>query len=366
MARNVTPDPSERVRTYLLLGRDAEALAACSRALTHNPTDTGLLTLSSIASYRLGQHDDAIRFAMMAISSGPDSDSEHRALATALLTVGRAQEATSAAYTAAALAPHNWVNHLRYSQCLMAMPDSRDAAWQAANRAVELAPQESLAHYQVACVVYPVGPSTRAQLDLAERAMREALRLEPSNATYQHELARLKLVRSGVDGVGGGAASEVLAGFTGAVLADPIGVGKGALENIRLVLRRLVLVQSQMVMAAACVGILMLGGLPSRPGKVVLDSSSALRGKLGLLAVVVALCIYFVVAWRRNLVGPSQQNVIRQVVRGDRRLSVGAGLLAAALPVMAAGAFLPGDGPAMAAAGTFLLASAAAILARAK
>ena len=161
--------------------------------------------------------------------------------------------------------------------------------------------------------------------------MREALRLEPSNATYQHELARLKLVRSGVDGVGGGAASEVLAGFTGAVLADPIGVGKGALENIRLVLRRLVLVQSQMVMAAACVGILMLGGLPSRPGKVVLDSSSALRGKLGLLAVVVALCIYFVVAWRRNLVGPSQQNVIRQVVRGDRRLSVGAGLLAAAL-----------------------------------
>ena len=45
MARNVTPDPSERVRTYLLLGRDAEALAACSRALTHNPTDTGLLTL---------------------------------------------------------------------------------------------------------------------------------------------------------------------------------------------------------------------------------------------------------------------------------------------------------------------------------
>ena len=364
MARNVTPDPSERVRTYLLLGRDAEALAACSRALTHNPTDTGLLTLSSIASYRLGQHDDAIRFAMMAISSGPDSDSAHRALATALLTVGRAQEATSAAYTAAALAPHNWVNHLRYSQCLMAMPDSRDAAWQAANRAVELAPQESLAHYQVACVVYPVGPSTRAQLD--ERAMREALRLEPSNATYQHELARLKLVRSGVDGVGGGAASEVLAGFTGAVLADPIGVGKGALENIRLVLRRLVLVQSQMVMAAACVGILMLGGLPSRPGKVVLDSSSALRGKLGLLAVVVALCIYFVVAWRRNLVGPSQQNVIRQVVRGDRRLSVGAGLLAAALPVMAAGAFLPGDGPAMAAAGTFLLASAAAILARAK
>ena len=211
MARNVTPDPSERVRTYLLLGRDAEALAACSRALTHNPTDTGLLTLSSIASYRLGQHDDAIRFAMMAISSGPDSDSAHRALATALLTVGRAQEATSAAYTAAALAPHNWVNHLRYSQCLMAMPDSRDAAWQAANRAVELAPQESLAHYQVACVVYPVGPSTRAQLDLAERAMREALRLEPSNATYQHELARLKLVRSGVDGVGGGAASEVLA-----------------------------------------------------------------------------------------------------------------------------------------------------------
>jgi Flp pilus assembly protein TadD len=364
MASNVTPDPSERVRTYLLLGRDAEALAACSRALTDNPTDTGLLTLSSIAAYRLGQHDDAIRFAMMAISSGPDSDFAHRTLATALLSVGRVQEATSAAYTAAALAPHNWINHLRYSQCLMAMPDSRDAAWQAATRAVELAPHESLAHYQVACVVYPVGLSSLAQFDLAERAIREALRLEPSNATYQHELARLKLARTGVDGVGG--ASEVLAGFTGAVIADPIGVGKGALENIRLVLRRLVLVQSLMVMAAACVGILMLGGPPSRPGKVVLDSSSALRGKLGLLAVVVALCIYFVVAWRRNLVGPSQQNVIRQVVRGDRRLSVGAGLLAAALPVMAAGAFLPGDGPAMAAAGTFVLASAAAILARAK
>ena len=351
MARNATPDPSERVRTYLLLGRDAEALAACSLALADSPTDTGLLTLSSIAAYRLGQHDDAIRFAMMAISAGPDSDSAHRALATALLTVGRAQEATSAAYTAAVLAPHFWINHLRYSQCLMAMPDSRDAAWQAATRAVELAPHESLAHYQVACVVYPVGLSTLAQFDLAERALREALRLEPSNATYQHELARLQLARSGVEGMG--EASEVLAGFTGAVLTDPIGVGDAALENIRLVLRRVVLVQSLAVMGTACVGILVLGNPPS------------LRGKVGLLAIVVGLAAYMAVTWRRNLVGPSQQNVIRQVIRRDRRLSVGAGLLVAALPVMAAGAFLPGDGPMMAAAGTLLLASAAAILARA-
>ncbi|OPZ52374.1 MAG: Tetratricopeptide repeat protein [bacterium ADurb.BinA028] len=350
MARNATPDPSERVRTYLLLGRDAEALAACSRALTDNPTDTGLLTLSSIAAYRLGQHDDAIRFAMMAISSGPDSDFAHRTLATALLSVGRVQEATSAAYTAAALAPHNWINHLRYSQCLMAMPDSRDAAWQAATRAVELAPHESLAHYQVACVVYPVGLSSLAQFDLAERAIREALRLEPSNATYQHELARLKLARTGVDGVGG--ASEVLAGFTGAVIADPIGVGNAALENIRRVVRRLVLVQGLWVMGAACLAMLAVGNPPST------------RGRWGHLAIVASLIAYFVVTWRRNLVGTSQQNVVRQVIRRDRRLSVGAVLLAAALLVMAAGAFLPGDGPLMAATGGFLLASVAGILNR--
>ena len=350
MARNATPDPSERVRTYLLLGRDAEALAACSRALADNPTDTGLLTLSSIAAYRLGQHDDAIRFAMMAISSGPDSDFAHRTLATALLSVGRVQEATSAAYTAAALAPHNWINHLRYSQCLMAMPDSRDAAWQAATRAVELAPHESLAHYQVACVVYPVGLSSLAQFDLAERAIREALRLEPSNATYQHELARLKLARTGVDGVGG--ASEVLAGFTGAVIADPIGVGNAALENIRRVVRRLVLVQGLWVMGAVCVGMLVLGSPPTT------------RGRWGFVAVVAGLAAYFVVTWRRNLVGTSQQDVIRQVIRRDRRLSVGAVLLAAALLVMAAGGFLPGDGPLFAATGAFLLASAAGILNR--
>lgn len=55
---------------------------------------------------------------------------------------------------------------------------------------------------QVACVVYPVGLEFPGPVRPCQRAIREALRLEPSNATYQHELARLKLARTGV-AVGG-------------------------------------------------------------------------------------------------------------------------------------------------------------------
>ena len=74
MARYIAPDPSERVRAYLLFGRDAEALAACSGASPTNPTDPGLLTLSSVAAPRLGRQGDAVQSGTKAVAAGPGSD----------------------------------------------------------------------------------------------------------------------------------------------------------------------------------------------------------------------------------------------------------------------------------------------------
>lgn len=323
---NPTDDAIERVRTLLNLGRDAEALEVCTRLLAVDPDNPELLTVSSIAAMGVERHHEAVKFGRRAVMLAPHADWAFGVLASALLANRCEQDATSAAYAAVRLGPQNWLNHLRLAQCLLAMPGEREGAWQAASRAVELAPFEPQAHLMIADVAFTGGPSTPAQIDLAERAILEALRLDPTNAAAQNDLARVQLARSGVGG-----ASAVLAGFSGAASADPRGVGDVASDNVRLVLQQLIRWQGYLTLGGICLGLGFLGKSPT------------LIGRGSLLMLVVALSTFLILKWRRYLVGASQRVVIRYALYHNRRLAGAAALLIAGIAVAIAAAFLPSD-----------------------
>jgi Flp pilus assembly protein TadD len=320
-------DAIERVRTLLNLGRAAEAMEACRRLLAADPDNPELLIVASIAAMRVKRNHEAVTYGRRAVALAPHADSAHGALASALLADGWEQDATSAAYTAVRLGPQNWVNHLRLAQCLLAVPGEREGAWQAASRAVELAPHEPETHLMIAEVAFTGGPSTPAEIDLAERAILEALRLDPTNAAAQNDLARVQLARSGVGG-----ASAVLAGFSGAAVADPRRVGDVASDNVRLVLQQVIHWQGYLTLGGVCLGLGFVGKSPT------------LLGRIGLLVLLAALVGFLVLKWRHYLVGASQRVVIRHVLHHNRRLTGAAALLIVGIVVAAAAAFVPSGG----------------------
>ena len=70
------------------------------------------------------------------------------------------------------------------------LPSMKSVAWEAARRAIELAPHEAETHAVMGRVAVEDGDQTAA-----EKALREALRLDPNHAGARNDLGRLQMVR---------------------------------------------------------------------------------------------------------------------------------------------------------------------------
>lgn len=227
------PAVLRRVELLLEAERFVDVQGECRLALARWPEDPQVLSFAAAAELGLGNHSAAIELARRASAALPASDVPFGLLAEALLDLDRVDEASDAAYAAVQRDPDDWRNHVRYSRCLARVPELIDQAWQAARYAVRLAPEEPWTHAQIAALAAPEDAVylDDAHLDLAERALTEALRLDPQDGMLRNNLARIHSLRNHH--------AQAFTGFTDALTADPTRVARLGLGNAAAVLRQL-------------------------------------------------------------------------------------------------------------------------------
>lgn len=276
----MTEHPPELVQRAALLvdvNRAAEAVALLHRAVGLEPDDQRAWCELGRAELSCGHPSEALAAANRALGADPAQEWPHRLASIALNLLGQHEGAVRAARQAVRLAPFAWQTHVQLADSLADYPAPRRVrgqlraeAWAAANRAVELAPLEPDPH----CTIGHLLASQAAPQ--AERAFREALRLDPGNARALNGL--------GLVGMRNGRLVAAAADFGAAAAADPYdSVARG---NISAAVWNATLKMSWalLAVAVACVPLLFL------PEQI----------RWGVAAAsVLALCGLAALIWRR-------------------------------------------------------------------
>ena len=225
------PDPLqlelERAQTLVELGRYEEASAVLTQLLAREPEVAPAWCLFAQAQIAAGDSNSGLDAAERAASLEPENEWAHRLRSAALQNLGR-PGAIAAAREAVAAAPHVWLTHNRLATVLAAANQNPDAALAAAERAVELAPNEPDAHRALGRAY-----EMRDDHAEAERCYRLALSLDPQNAAAHDALARRRLTASRRFGAGNLAAAA--SGFRDVVQANPRSAAGAA--NIEIIIR---------------------------------------------------------------------------------------------------------------------------------
>lgn len=175
----------DRVATLIDLGRHTQAEALLRGYLgTYPESGHGLRLLTSLL-LKQDRDSEAADAGRRAVAADPTEANGHVLLAGALAALDEQDEAVRVAREATRLAPYDWSTHYALGMALRSgrKPRSREAL-ACANEAVRLAPHQSHAHNLAGLCL--------DDLNLVEesaRAFREALRLDPSNATAMNNLA---------------------------------------------------------------------------------------------------------------------------------------------------------------------------------
>ncbi|MEU4336393.1 tetratricopeptide repeat protein [Micromonospora lupini] len=177
----------ERAQLLAELGRHDEAAGELTEGLALKPADSQALTMLARVHLAADRPVDALAAADAAVAAVPEALPALVVRGMALVDLGRYADAASTADRLLALGPTD-----AYAQRSAAaiLADSRNGqpALNAAWRGVELAPQEPQAHLVLSLV------AARLELfDLAERAYREALRLDPRLTDVGHDVGVLRL-----------------------------------------------------------------------------------------------------------------------------------------------------------------------------
>jgi len=178
----------QRAETLIDLDRGAEAEVMVRGLIAQRPDDAAALRLLTQALIAQDRHDEALPIAKRAVAADPDHEQGHRLLAIVFVERHDYRGALGAALEAVRLAPHLWHTHYVLGMARRIGPHHDDPAkaLAAAHRAIELAPHESNPH-NLAGICY----SDMDQPDHAERAYREAIRLDPTNAMALNNLGAL-------------------------------------------------------------------------------------------------------------------------------------------------------------------------------
>ena len=170
--------------------RPQEALRVLAPLLAQDPEDSYVLCMSARAELDLNKPARAHKLATRAAAAQPHAEHPLRLMALSLKQMRRSDEACEAAQAAVANAPNLWQTHYVLAYVSAGMPGMSSVAWEAARRAVELAPYEAHTHAVMGQVALEDGDKAAA-----EKALREALRLDPDLAMARNDLGRLQLLR---------------------------------------------------------------------------------------------------------------------------------------------------------------------------
>ncbi|MEV5692439.1 tetratricopeptide repeat protein [Micromonospora globbae] len=308
MSSDATPEQSsadgyvQRAKLLAELGRYDEAAAEVSYAVALEPANAGALTLLSRLHLAAGRPAEALTAADAAIAAAPGIVAPLLARGMALADLERYAEAARTADEILAVGLDDAYAQ-RSAAAILAGSRNGQTALNAAWRGVQLAPEEPEAHLVLGLVA-----ANMQMFDLAERAYREALRLDPQLAEARHDIGVIRLEQRRW--------SEALEHLAEAAAADP-----GRIDSRRTIsagLRQLVLFGAGWSMITA---VLIACVAPA--------SAGLSRG-----AAVVAALGGALVLWRFGARMPGlARTVLPALLRSDRALAL-AVYAAAAAPVL--------------------------------
>ncbi|MEU8328324.1 tetratricopeptide repeat protein [Micromonospora sp. NPDC048839] len=193
MSSDPAPDQSaadgylQRAQLLAELGRHDEAAGELAYGLALQPDDADALTTLARVHLAAGRPAEALTAADTAVAAAPEALPPLVARGMALADLERYSESAATADRILALGPADAYAQ-RSAAALLADARNGQPALNAAWRGVELAPEEPQAHLVLSLV------AARLNLfDLAERAYREALRLDPRVAEAGHDVGVLRL-----------------------------------------------------------------------------------------------------------------------------------------------------------------------------
>ncbi|MEZ0580594.1 tetratricopeptide repeat protein [Nocardioides sp. MH1] len=198
---------SERISRLLEVGRFADARSELQAAIARDPDTAELHGLLARALLGLGDAPGALAAASRLVKLAPDDEWGHRLRSIALVRADRPQEALAAAAEAVRRAPFSWQAHMQRAQAGVDAAGHLHDALQAAQRAVELAPDQPDAHNVLGLVHAKEGED-----ELARAAYLRALELAPGHSAARNNLAVLD---------GGLRLGRQTRGFLAALRADP-------------------------------------------------------------------------------------------------------------------------------------------------
>ncbi|MBQ1052091.1 tetratricopeptide repeat protein [Micromonospora sp. C51] len=193
MSADVPTDPPaadgylERATLLAELGRYDEAAAELGFALALDPADATVSTMLARVHLAAGRPAEALAAAQAAVAAAPGQVPALVARGLALGDLERYAEAARTADEILALGPADAYAQ-RSAAAILAGSRNGQPALNAAWRGVELAPEEPQGHLVLGLVA-----ANMRMYDLAERAYREALRLDPRLAETGDDVGVLRL-----------------------------------------------------------------------------------------------------------------------------------------------------------------------------
>ncbi|SIQ21766.1 tetratricopeptide repeat protein [Micromonospora avicenniae] len=193
MSSDAAPDQSttdgylQRAKLLAELGRYDEAAAEVSYAVALEPANAVALTLLARLHLAAGRPAEALTVADTALAAAPGTVAPLVARGMALADLERYAESARAADEILAIGPDDAYAQ-RSAAAILAGSRNGQPALNAAWRAVELTPEEPEGHLVLGLVA-----ANLHLYDLAERAYREALRLDPRLAEARHDIGVIRL-----------------------------------------------------------------------------------------------------------------------------------------------------------------------------
>ncbi|MFI0778170.1 tetratricopeptide repeat protein [Streptomyces sp. NPDC021212] len=168
----------------LELGRFDQAKELLARRLASDPDDVRAWVRLAICHINTKDFEDALHATQEALRRAPEDFSAHRFRSLALRRTGRSDESVAAAREAIRISPDHWMAYTALSEALIMPPDRWPQAYEAAVTAVRLGPEEIETHYALWKASLALG-----RRDVCDQAVREVLRIDPSNAWALQEVA---------------------------------------------------------------------------------------------------------------------------------------------------------------------------------
>ncbi|MEU1803257.1 tetratricopeptide repeat protein [Streptomyces sp. NPDC019937] len=263
------------------LERFDQAKELLTRRLATDPDDVRAWVRMAACHNSTRDFEDALRATEEALRRAPEDFSAHRFRSFALRRLGRSDESVAAAREAIRVIPDHWMGYVALSEALIYPADRWPQSYEAAVTAVRLGPEETSTHRALWKAALAMG-----RHDVCEQAVREVLRLDPSNAWALQELATRKAAAKEAK------LPEVAEGYARALAAAP--GDQGLRKGLEGTLFRMV--RGTRWLALLCLLIAVLAARVFPTG----DDPSALPAPLGtrLYALAVMGVVWALGAWR--------------------------------------------------------------------